>query len=148
MGAKYGLTPSEWRTLQLAPFWMFGAVVGSYRNFDPLEYEAFSRSLQLAALAPGELNQELMTSVGSEVRKLLEELGTDRRTIASGLGEVAAILSKVPREEADLFTRALIHGVGEGVATARGRFGRVMSDDDAKNLEMIAQILLPGPIRF
>jgi hypothetical protein len=148
MGAKYGLTPQEWRTLQLAPFWMLGAVVGAYRNFDPLEYEAFFRSLQLAALAPGELNQELMTSVASDARKLGEEFATDPRTIASGLHEVAVILSKVPRDEADLLTRALVHGVGEGVATARGRFGRVMSDDDAKNLDMIAQILVPGPIAF
>jgi len=148
MGAKYGLTPLEWRTLQLAPFWMLGAVVGAYRNFDPLEYEAFTRSLQVAALAPGKLNQELMTSVASDIRKLGEEFAADPRTIASGLHEVAVILSRVPRDEADLLTRALLHGVGEGVATARGRFGRVMSDDDAKNLDMIAQILVPGPIAF
>ena len=148
MGPRYGLTPEEWRTLQLAPFWMFGAVVGAYRNFDRLEYEAFSRSLQLAALAPGTLNQELMASVASDVRKLGEEFASDPRTIASGLHEVAAILSKVPGDEAKLVTRALVHGVGEGVATARGRFGRVMSDDDAKNLDMIAQILVHGPIAF
>jgi hypothetical protein len=142
MGAKCELSPQEWRTLQFAPFWMLSAVVGAYRKFDPLEYEAFSRSLQLAVSAPGRLSQEVMTSVASDLRRIEEEFRADPRTIASGLHEVAVILSKVPCDEADAFKDALIYVVGEGVATARGRFGRVMSDDDAKDLEMIAQLLL------
>ena len=146
MGAPYGLTPGEWRTLQLAPFWMLGAVVGAYRGFDRLEYDAFSRALQLAALAPGGLNQELMSSVASDVRELGEDFAGDPRTIASGLSEVAAILAKVPRDEADMVTHALIHGIGEGVATARGRFGRVMSEDDSKDLDLIAEILQPSAV--
>jgi hypothetical protein len=141
MGANPELSPDEWRTLQFAPFWMLSAVVGAYSDFDPLEYEAFTRSLQLAALAPGRLSQEVMTSVVSDLRRLREEFGADTRTIASGLCEVGVILSKVPRDEADMFKRALVSGIGEGVATARGRFGRFMSDDDAKDLDMIAQLL-------
>ena len=143
MGTKPELSSEDWRTLQFAPFWMFSAVVGAYSDFDPLEYEAFSRSLQLAALAPGRLSQDVMASVASDLGQLGEQFRADPRSIASGLCEVAAILSRVPRDEADMFNRALIHGIGEGVATARGRFGRVMSDDDAKDLEMIAQLLLP-----
>jgi hypothetical protein len=145
MRANIELSPEEWRTLQFAPFWMLSAVVGAYRDFDPLEYEAFSRSLQLAALAPGRLSQEVMTSVASDLRRLGDEFGADPRSIASGLCEVAVILSKVPHDEADMFKRALVYGIGEGVAAARGRFGRVMSDDDAKDLDMIAQLLLWNP---
>jgi hypothetical protein len=122
---------------------MLSAVAGAYNDFDSLEYEAFTRSLHSAASAPGRLSQEVMTSVASDLRRLGEEFAADTRTIASGLCDVAAILSKVPRDEADMFKRALV-GTGEGVARARGRFGRVMSDDDAKDLDMIAQLLLPG----
>ncbi len=142
MGTMPELSAEDWRTLQFAPFWMLSAVVGAYSDFDPVEYEAFSRSLQLAALAPGRLSQEVMTSVASNLSQLGEEFRADPRTVASGLCEVAAILAKIPRDEADMFNRALIHGIGEGVATARGRFGRFMSDDDAKDLDMIAQLLL------
>ena len=88
MGAKPELSPDEWRTLQLAPFWMLSAVVGAYNGFDSLEYEAFTRSLHSAASAPGRLSQEVMTSVASDLRRLGEEFAADTRTIASGLCDV------------------------------------------------------------
>jgi hypothetical protein len=141
VGAQEDFTPEEWRTLQFAPFWMFGAVVGAYRGFDALEYQAFSRSLELAAMAPGRLNREVMSSVARDLDRLTAEFAGDGRSIASGLCEVAAILSKVPSGEADMFREALLSVVGEGVARARGRFGRVMSEEDAKDLDLVAQLL-------
>ena len=141
MGERAGLSRDQWHTLQFAPFWMFAAVVGAYRRFDVLEYEAFSRAVLLAASAPGRLNRELMTSVLTDLERVAGEFAADPRSIGSGLCEVATILSNVPAEEAELVKNALISGVGEGVARARGRFGRVMSEEDEKNLELVAQFL-------
>ena len=45
MSEQSRFTPDEWQTLQFAPFWIFSAVLGSYRNYDPLDHAAFSRSL-------------------------------------------------------------------------------------------------------
>jgi hypothetical protein len=141
MNQESGFTPEEWQTLQFAPFWIFSAILGAYRNFDPLEYEAFWRSLDEASSAPGLLTQEIITSVMMEGGQLTEKYQTDSRTIARGLCAVAAILGKAPVDEADMFKDTLISRVGVGVAKARGRFGRVMSKDDEKTLELISQFL-------
>jgi hypothetical protein len=141
MGERGGLSRDEWRTLQFAPFWMFAAVVGSYGRFDVLEYEAFSRSLASAASAPGRLNRELMTSVAADLDRVAREFAADPRSIGSGLCEVATILKNIPTEEADMVKHGLLSGIGEAVARARGRFGRVMSEEDEKNLELVAQFL-------
>jgi hypothetical protein len=141
MTQRASFTPEEWRTLQFAPFWMFSAVVGGYRRFDLLEFEAFARSLELAAMAPGRLSREVVTSVLQSLGALRDAYETDRRSIASGLCEVAALLNRIPSDESDKFKAALISEIGEGVARARGRFGRMMSEEDAKNVELVAQFL-------
>jgi hypothetical protein len=141
MSEREGLSREEWRTLQFAPFWMLAAVVGAYRRFDLLEYEAFSRSVQLAASAPGRLNRELMASVATDLERVAGEFAADPRSIGSGLCDVATILSNLPIEEAELLKNTLVSGIGESVARARGRFGRMMSEQDAKNLELVAQFL-------
>ena len=43
---------------------------------------------------------------------------------------------------ADAFRDALVSGVCEGVARARGRYGRIISEDDAKIVELVAQLLV------
>jgi hypothetical protein len=141
MGERGEFTHEEWRTLQFAPFWMLSAVVGGYRRFDPLELEAFTHCLQVAALAPGRLNQDVASSVAREFAVVHQEYGADQRTIAAGLCEVARLLRRVPTEEADLFRAALVAEIGEGIARARGRFGRLMSKEDAENVELVAQFL-------
>jgi hypothetical protein len=142
MNEESTFTPDEWRTLQFAPFWIFSAVLGAYRNFDALEYDAFARSLREASSAPGRLARDVISSVVAERGQLTEQFQTDSRTIAGGLCAVAAILGKAPKEEADLFKDTLISYVGVGVAKARGRFGQVMSQEDEKTLELVAQFLV------
>ena len=141
MGERSGYTPDEWQTLQFAPFWIFSALLGTYRNFDRLDYDAFSRSLQTASAAPGRLVQEVIGSVTAERGRLTAEYEADSRTIGRGLCAVAAVLSRAPGDEADMFKEMLISRVGEGVARARGRYGQVISKDDAKTLELVAQFL-------
>jgi hypothetical protein len=141
MNEESGFTADEWQTLQFAPFWIFSALLGTYRNFDPLEYDAFSRSLEEAGSAPGRLSREVFSSLMAERHRLTEVYQADRRSIGCGLCAVATILRKTPTGEADMFKDMLISHIGVGVATARGRFGRVMSKDDEKTLELIAQFL-------
>jgi hypothetical protein len=134
-------TPADWRTLQLAPFWMFGAVVGAYRRFDPLEYEAFARCLGAAATAAEGLGREVLASVAADRDRLAEAYGADRRTIGSGLVEVSAVLDRTAPEEADGFKGLLVSAIGEGIARARGRFGVQMSEDDENAVTLAAQLL-------
>ncbi|MGH8986599.1 MAG: hypothetical protein ACRDY6_22400 [Acidimicrobiia bacterium] len=141
MSEQEAFTPGEWRTLQLAPFWIFSALVGAYRNIDPLEYEAFWRSLDVAASTPGRLSREVLASITTERGRLTEQYETDSRTIARGLCAVAEVLDTVPTDEADMFKDMLLSGVGLSVAMARGRFGRVVSEDDEKTLALVAQFL-------
>jgi hypothetical protein len=141
MGERSHFTSDEWQTLQFAPFWIFSALLGTYRNFDPLEYDAFSRSLEMAAGAPGRLTREVIESIATERGRLAQEFEADGRTIGRGLCAVAAVLSRASGEEADMFKEMLTSHVGAGVAKARGRYGQVISKDDAKTLELVAQFL-------
>jgi hypothetical protein len=142
MDERSRFTPDEWQTLQFAPFWIFSALLGTYGNFDPLDYDAFSRCLEVASAAPGRLVHEVIGSVTTERSRLLEEYAADGRTIGRGLCAVAAVLGRAPRNEADLFREMLISRVGEGVAKARGRYGKVISKDDQKTLDLVAQFLV------
>jgi hypothetical protein len=141
MGERSRFTSDDWQTLQFAPFWIFSALLGTYRNFDPLEYDAFSRSLETASVAPGRLVREVIDSVTTERGRLAKEFEADGRTIGRGLCAVAAVLSRAPGDEADMFKEMLISQVGASVARARGRYGQVISKDDAKTLELVAQFL-------
>jgi hypothetical protein len=134
-------TAAEWRTLQLAPFWMFSAVVGTYNRFDPLEYAAFVRCLEAAAAVPGQLGREVLTSVIADRDRLTQAYRADRRTIGVGLFEVSNILAKAVPEEAAEFKGMLVSAIGEGIARARGRFGVQMSEEDADAVTLAAQLL-------
>lgn len=136
-------TVEEWSTLWLAPFWVFSAIVGRSRAFDPLDFEAFSRSVDVVAdLERGRFAGEVLTRVALDLDRLVRRYAADRRSPATGLWEVGGLLQRLPDDEAEAFRAALVSGVGEGVAKARGRFGRVMSEDDAKALELVAQLLV------
>lgn len=136
-------TVEEWSTLWMAPFWVFSAIVGRSRAFDPLDFEAFSRSVDVVAdLERGRFAGEVLTRVALDLDRLVRRYEADRRSLATGLWEVGGLLQRLPDDEAEAFRAALVSGVGEGVAKARGRFGRVMSEDDAKALELVAQLLV------
>jgi hypothetical protein len=134
-------TPDEWRTLQLAPFWVLSAVVGAYRRVDPRDYQVFVRCLEAAALTDGRLRRAVLASVVADPDRLAEQFRHEPRSIGVGLFQVDAILRKAGPEEADRFKDMLVLDIGEGVARARGRYGTEMSDDDAEALVLAAQLL-------
>jgi hypothetical protein len=141
MGDHRGFSINEWRTLQFAPFWMFSAVVGTYRYFDEADRAAFLRTLQSPAAGQCQLVRDVFDSVVADFDSLTDEYGADARPILSGLCEVARIVEKAPRAEAEEFLNTLLSGVGAGVARARGRYGRVIDEDDEKMLALIAGAL-------
>ena len=141
MSERDGYSPEEWRTLQLAPFWIFSAVTGAYARYDPRDFQAFVRCLEAAALAEGRLGREVLASVVADRDRLAQQFRSERRSIGVGLFQVDAVLRKAGATEADLFKRMLVLDIGEGVARARGRYGTEMSDEDAKSLILAAQLL-------
>jgi hypothetical protein len=141
MSERDRFTSEEWRTLQLAPFWVFSAVIGAYRRFDHRDYGAFVRSVDAAASGGGRLGREVLASVVADRELLADAYAADGRSIGVGLAHVAAVLDKAALDEAELFKRVLIEEVGEGVARARGRFGSEMSKEDANALTLAAQLL-------
>ena len=134
-------TPDEWRTLQFAPFWMFGAVVGAYHRYDPRDFQVFVRCLEAASLGEGRLQRELLASVVADRDRLAEQFRTEPRTIGVGLFQVDLVLTKAGGEEAAGFKEMLVLEIGEGVARARGRYGTEMSDDDARAVALAAGLL-------
>jgi hypothetical protein len=134
-------TAEEWRTLQFAPFWMFGAVIGAYDRFDPRDLQVFFHCLEAAALADGRLRREVLASVIVDRERLAEQFRGEPRSIGVGLFQVDALLSRAGQEEAARFKDMLVLDIGEGVARARGRYGTEMSDDDARAVALAAQLL-------
>jgi hypothetical protein len=134
-------TAEEWRTLQLAPFWMLSAVVGAYDRVDPRDFQVFVRCLEVAVLAEGRLRQEVLASVLADRDRLAEQFRREPRSIGVGLFQVDAVLAKAGPDEAARFKDMLVLEIGEGVARARGRYGTEMSEDDANSVTLAAQLL-------
>jgi hypothetical protein len=141
MTERDAFTPEEWRTLQFAPFWMLSVVVGSYNRFDPRDYHAFLRCLQVAAMTEDRLIREVMTSILADREPLLQSFTGDQRTIALGFIQLSTLLDRVAPDEAERFKSVLVSEIGEGLARARGRYGSEISDDDAKTLTLAAALL-------
>jgi hypothetical protein len=135
-------TVEEWHTLLFAPLWAFAALAGRYRAFDPLDLEAFTHAVEQAADAErGRLGGHLLGRVALDLDRLTHRFENDDRSVASGLWQVSLLLTRLPAEEADAFRDALVSGVCEGVARARGRYGRIISEEDAKIVELVAALL-------
>jgi hypothetical protein len=135
-------TADEWHTLLFAPFWAFTALAGRYRAFDPLDFAAFAHAVEEAADAErGRLGGHLLGRVALDLDRLTRRFENDDRSVASGLWQVSVLLARLPEDEADAVRDALVSGVCERVARARGRYGRMVSEEDAKIVELVGQLL-------
>ena len=141
MSQSPDLSPSEWRTLQLAPFWVLSSLSGTYRNFDPVEMELFAESLEAAAQAPGRLTREVVAAVCADLRGLQQQYATDGRSIATGLCAVADVLAHTSVAEAAMFRQMLLGTLGVRLARARGPFGRSATAEDMHKLRIAVQLL-------
>jgi hypothetical protein len=135
------LTAQEFQTLQFAPFWLLSALIGKHRDFDELHTAAFATALAEAARSPGQLARDVFGSVAADQESVARSYAADGRPIVAGMFAVSGILRRMPADEAESFLTALVSGVGEGVARARGRFGQIISDDDADTLTLVAELV-------
>ncbi len=145
--ARTDLGPLEWRTLQLAPFWVLSALTGTYRGFDALDLAVFASALDAAAEAPGRLSADVIASVRADLDGVLRDYEADDRPIASGLGAVAEVLAHASVAEARLVKLMLVGTLGVGIARARGPYGRVATTEDMRKLRVVVQLLADTPVR-
>jgi hypothetical protein len=135
-------TAEEWATLRFAPFWVLAAFAGRHRGFDPLEFEAFSGVVEEASdRARGRLGGDVLRRVALDLDRLALAFGNDHRSVVTGLYDVCRLLGRLPPDEAAVFREALVGGVGVGIARARGRFGRVISEEDERTVELVEVLL-------
>jgi hypothetical protein len=123
----YGtLARSDQQTLRLAPLWMFSALVGRTR-LETWELDATwlgSEALQATLDDPD----------------LVAAYERDGRPVTTGLLAAATVSARLGPGAASSMRSALL-AVGEGVARARGPFGRSVSRQDADTLELLAEVL-------
>ena len=150
MGRHEGVTvidhgdfaPAEWVTLRFAPFWVLAAIAGRQRDFDAAEFAVFTEVVEEAsARARGRFGGDLLQRVALELDRLAAAFGNDPRSVVTGLFEVCRLLERLPPDEAEVFREALVRGVGEGMARARGRYGRIVSEEDERTLELVGVLL-------
>jgi len=79
--------------------------------------------------------------VALDLDRLAAAFGNDPRSVVTGLFEVCRLLERLPPEEAEVFREALVRGVGEGMARARGRYGRIISEEDERTVELVGVLL-------
>jgi hypothetical protein len=127
--------------LRLAPLWVFSAVTGRAGRFDPLEEEAFWRCLETAALMADGTTFDVLSSAATDRAQVVADFVLDGRPTASGLLGVADALDSLPLDEAALLRDVLVHDIAEGVARARGPFGRTVSREDQVMVTLVTQML-------
>ncbi|CAN7594185.1 hypothetical protein LJR027_004207 [Terrabacter sp. LjRoot27] len=133
----------EWVTLRFAPVWVLSALAGRVR-FDEDERGAFWDAVTDAALRSAGPGRELLGTAAAERRWLFDEFELDGRPIVSGLLSVTRLLERMAVETRD-DVRATVLRVGEGVARARGHFGRRMTLEDEQTLLLVHQLLRTAP---
>jgi len=134
------LSPTQWRTLQLTPLWVFSAIVGRQRDFDPLELAAFWRAVDEAAAGADGLAKAVPESLSANFAVLLKDFETEQRSVVTGLWDVVIILNGLDREVSRPFVATVLE-IGERLCRARGSFGRVISREDAQTLLLLGALM-------
>ena len=134
------LSQAQWRTLQLTPLWVFSAIVGRQRNFEPLELSAFWRAIDEAAAGADGLANAVPAALSSDFSAFLKGFEEEPRSVVTGLWDVVTILNSLDREVGPPFVATVLE-IGERFCRARGSFGRVISREDAQTLLLLAALL-------
>ena len=134
--------PRRWATLRFAPFWVLAAIAGRQRGFDPVEFDVFSRGRRGGVGAGAwAVRRRVLQRVALDLDRLAAAFGNDQRSVVTGLFEVCRLLERLPPDEAEVFREALVRGVAEGIARARGRYGRIISEEDERTVELVEVLL-------
>lgn len=109
MTGRASFTPEEWRILQCAPLCVEAEVALVDEEQDLREYFALRNELKTAALHPGALVREVLSSLNSEFSTVYTQWSQDPRSCLEGLEEVADLLDrKATLEEARQFKQAML----------------------------------------
>jgi hypothetical protein len=135
----YGtLAPSDQQVLRLAPLWVFSALVGRTR-LETWELEAIGDAVRATLPTTAGLGSEALRATLDDPDVVAAYEG-DGRPVTTGLLAAATVSARLGPGAADSVRTALL-AVGEGVARARGPFGRSVSREDADTLELLAEVL-------
>ena len=135
----YGtLARSEQETLRLAPLWMYGALVGRTR-LETWELDAIWDAVRATLASTTGFGGEALQATLDDP-DLVEAYERDGRPVTTGLLAAARVSAGLGADAAASLRAALL-AVGEGVARARGPFGRSVSRQDADTLELLAEVL-------
>lgn len=137
---SHSVTNAQWRTLQLAPLWMFSAILGRQRDFEPLELSAFWRSVDQAAAGGSGLSGAVPQSLSRDFAQFLLEFADEPRSVVTGLWDVVAILDRLDPLVSGPFRQTLME-ICERFCRARGSFGQVISRDDQRTLLLLSSLL-------
>lgn len=143
MDSQRMFTAEEWKTLKLAPLWVFCGVANADEVVEEIEMAALAKEVEEAELYDEPLVREVFQALKADGR-ILEAYEADDRDMDAGLAEVADILArKVPPAPAEVFKKALVF-VGRVVAEASGddpfSAARV-SEEEELSLFRVADIL-------
>ncbi|MEX5717689.1 hypothetical protein [Geodermatophilus maliterrae] len=135
----YGtLARSDQQTLRLAPLWVFSALVGRTR-LETWELDALWDAVRATLPTTTRLGSEALQATLDDPG-LVEVYERDGRPVTTGLLAAATVAAGCGAGAARSVSSALL-AVGEGIARARGPFGRSISRQDADTLELLAEIL-------
>jgi hypothetical protein len=135
----YGtLARSDQQTLRLAPLWMFSALVGRTR-LETWELDAIWDAVRATLPTTTWLGTEALQATLDDP-DLVAAYERDGRPVTTGLLAAATVSARLGAGAASSMRSALL-AVGEGVARARGPFGRSISRQDADTLELLAEIM-------
>jgi hypothetical protein len=110
----------EWRTLQFAPLWVFGAVAGADGKVDEKELEALLKEISQWPLFKEPLVQETLLTLSQDFMNLMAHYKADSRNVLTGLKDVADLLDrKATQEQAKNFKGAMLL-IGRNTAQASG----------------------------
>ena len=132
-------TAAEWLTLRLAPVWVLSALSGRVR-FDEDERGAFWDAATSAALRSEGPGREVLAGAAAERTWLFDEFELDGRSVVSGMLAVTRLLERMDARTRDDVRRTVLR-IGEGVALARGPFGRRVLPEDEQTLILVGELL-------
>lgn len=139
-------TSQEWQTLQFAPLWVFGMVASADQNIDEKEFKALAKELAEAPLYKEPLVREVLMSVGTDFKGLMDAFKADSRTALSGLGDVATVLdAKATAQQSKGFKGAMML-IAKNVAEASG--GGILRRDPVAAEEKTAIVMIGMALKF
>ncbi len=135
----YGtLARSDQQTLRLAPLWMFSALVGRTR-LETWELEAIWDAVRATLPTTASPGSEALQATRNDP-DIVAAHERDGRPVTTGLLAAATVSARLGPAAASSMSSALL-AVSEGVARARGPFGRSISRQDADTLELLAEVV-------